>query len=217
MYATFGGQKPIFVVDDAEPGRFAMDTEAPKQPSWEKCRERFACKMDNEMLGFFFSHGPNQSVSVAGFIAKSEEILDLSERSHFSLTDKEIIMWVEPARWWMSCWVRRSFFTILLRCGMYYDPERDNYEEALFGYGTEKDAAREYTHMTKLAVMRFLFGFTKFVLPGGIIAPKSDETLHSTLWVKVFENRSIKELKTILVAEKPMPAFGALGVDAIWA
>lgn len=218
MYATFGGNKSVFVVDEIpEAGRYALDAVKPKQPSWEKCRERFACKLNPETEGFFFSHNKDQSSNVAGFIAKSEEILELSDRSNYCLTERDIIMWVAPARFWMDCWMKRSFLTILLRCGMYYDPERDNYEEALFGNGTENDAAREYTHKTRLAVMRFMFGFTKFIRPEGVVEPLASETLHSKLWVEVFKDRSIKELKTILVAEKPAHNFGILGADAIWA
>lgn len=216
MRAIFIGQKPIFVIDDIpENGRFALDALAPKQPSWEKCREKFAALINIETIGFFFSHKSNQSENVAGFIAKSEEILELSERSLFSRTDQDIVMWVEPARFWMTCWIRRSFLTILLRCGMYYDPELDNYEEALFGNGNDKDQAREYTYKTRLAVLRFMFGFTKFVMPINVTEPTGN--LQSKLWVEVFKDRSIKELKTILVAENPIPSFGPLGIDAIWA
>lgn len=216
MRATFAEQKPIFIIDDLpEHGRFALDAIPPKQPAWEKCREKFAALITIETPGFFFSHNPGQSQNVAGFIAKSEEILELSQRSLFSETDQNIVMWVEPARFWMDCWIRRSFLTILLRCGMYYDPDRDNYEDALFGSGEDKDQAREYTHKTRLAVMRFLFGFTKFVMPPDVSEPTGN--LQSKLWVEVFKDRSIKELKTILVAENPIPGFGRLGTDAIWA
>jgi hypothetical protein len=218
MYATFTGTKSVFVIDDEpEAGRYALDAVPPKQPSWEKCREKFARYMLPETEGFFFSHNRNQGSNVAGFLAKSEEILELSDRSNYSHTEKDIILWVAPARFWMNCWVKRSFLTILLRCGMYYDPERDNYEEALFGNGTEADAAREYTNKTRLAVMRFMFGFTKFVAPAGVTEPAASETIHSKLWVEVFKDRSIKELKTILVSEKPTKGFGLLGTDAIWA
>jgi hypothetical protein len=218
MYATFGGNKNVFIVDEVrEPGRYALDAIPPKQPSWEKCRERFACKLNVETEGFFFSHNKNQSPNVAGFIAKSEEILELTDRSNYFLTAKDDILWIAPTRFWMNCWMKRSFLTILLRCGMYYDPERDNYEDALFGTSEEKDAAREYTQKTRLAVMRFLFGFTKFIRPEGVAEPNPTETLHSKLWVEVFKDRSVKELKTILVAEKPAHNFGLLGADALWA
>lgn len=216
MRATFVGQKPIFMIDDVpEHGRFALDAIPPKQPTWEKCREKFAALINIETTGFFFSHKTNQSENVAGFIAKSEEILDLPQRSQFSSTDQNIVMWVEPTPFWMDCWIKRSFLTILLRCGMYYDPELDNYEDALFGNGDDKDQAREYTHKTKLAVLRFMFGFTKFVMPSDISEPTGN--LQSKLWVEVFRERSIKELKTILVAQNPISSFGSLGTDAIWA
>lgn len=216
MRATFADNKPFFVIDSLpEPGRFALDAIPPKQPSWDHCREQFASKIDNSTPGFFFSHQPAQSENVAGFMAKSEEILDLTARSTYCRTDRDTVMWVEPTRFWMNCWMKRSFLTILLRCGMYYDPESDNYEDALYGNGDDKDKAREYTHQTKEAVMRFLFGFTKFVPPPNVDAPTG--TLHKTLWVEVFKERSVKELKTILVAESPTASFGAVGQDALWA
>jgi len=216
MHATFGGHKSILLLSDGpDSGRYALDAESPKQPSWEACREQFASKINADTVGFFFSHQPGQIENVAGFMAKSEEILDLDERSKYSHTDKPIVMWVEPARFWMNCWVKRSFLTILLRCGMYYDPEKDNYEEALFGEGSYTDKAREYTQVTRPAVMRFMFGFTKFVAPPDLLVPTG--TLHRTLWVEVFKNRSVKELKHLLVAENPTPGFGLLGADALWA
>ncbi len=216
MRATFGTQKSILVIDDPpDPGRFALDSVAPKQPTWEKCRERFSNEIDCETIGFFFSHHSHQSENVAEFIFKSEEILELSQRSVYSHTDKDIILWIEPSRFWMDCWLKRSLLTILLRCGMYYDPAKDNYEDALFGDGSDKDQAREYVYKTRQAIMRFMFGFTKFVIPDSVTVPTG--SLHSALWVRVFEDRSVKELKTILVAEAETINYRLLGIDAIWA
>jgi hypothetical protein len=216
MRATFAGNKSIFVVSDLpEAGRFALDAVPPKQPYWDNCREQFAAKIDNDTAGFFFSHEPGQGESVAGFMAKSEEILDLDKRSDYRHTDRDSVIWVEPSRFWMNCYMKRSLLTILLRCGMYYDTDKDNYEEALFGEAKYQDRAREYTQATKLAVMRFMFGFTKFICPIGLEIPTG--SLHKTLWVEVFKNCSINELKTLLVAEKPTQNFGLLGADAIWA
>jgi hypothetical protein len=216
MGATFGDQKSVLIVDEnPEPGRFALYADPPKQPSWEKCREKFAAMIKPETPGFLFSHSPTQGTHVAGFLSKSEDILDLNLRSVYSLTDRENVLWVEPARFWMDCWIRRSLLTILLRCGMYYDCGSDNYEDALFGKGDEKDQAREYTNRTKPAVMRFMFGFTKFVMPEGMSEPTG--VVQSKIWVDVFNSKTTQELKSILVAETPMPCFGRLGADAIWA
>ena len=215
MWAVFEGRKSIFVVDNVpEPGRFALDAEAPKQPSWDHCREQFAYKLNVETTGFFFSHNANQSDNVAGFMAKSEEILDLPERSKYRTTDRDIVTWVEPARFWMNCWLKRSLLTIFLRCGMHYDPAADNFEDALWGPGVPGDKSREYVKLTKPAVMRFMFGFTKFV-PGDIVEPTG--ALQKDLWVEVFKECSVKKLKMLLVAENPTPGFGLLGADAIWA
>ena len=216
MGATFGDQKSVLIVDDdPEPGRFALYADPPKQPSWEKCREKFAAMIKSDTPGFLFSHRPLQGNHVAGFLSKSEDVLDLNLRSLYALTDRDHILWVEPARFWMDCWIRRSLLTILLRCGMYYDCSRDNNEEALFGMGDEKDQAREYTNRTKMAVMRFMFGFTKFVAPDNVSEPNG--VVQSKIWVNIFEGRTTKELKSILLAEEHMPSFGRLGEDAIWA
>lgn len=216
MAATFGSQKSVLIVDEnPEPGRFALYADPPKQPSWEKCREKFAALMKPDTPGFLYSHQASQGPQVAGFLSKSEDVLDLDLRSVYALTDKDNVLWVEPARFWMDCWIRRSLLTILLRCGMYYDCCRDNYEEALFGTGDEKDQAREYTNKTKPAVMRFMFGFTKFVAPDNVSEPTG--VVQSQIWVNVFNGKTDKELKSILVAERPMPSFGRLGEDSIWA
>lgn len=216
MGATFGVQKSVLIVDEnPEPGRFALYTEPPKQPSWEKCREKFAALMKPDTTGFLFSHSPLQGTHVAGFLSKSEDVLDLDSRSVYSFTDKDNVLWVGPSAFWMECWIRRSLLTILLRCGMYYNAYSDNYEEALFGKGDEKDQAREYVNKTKPAVMRFMFGFTKFVAPENVSEPTG--VVQSKIWVDVFNGRTNKELKSILVAEKQMPSFGRLGEESIWA
>lgn len=217
MRATFAASsKPVFVVSSLpEPGRFALETEPPKQPNWEHCREQFAGKIDGTINGFFFSHGPNQGENVAGFMAKTEEILELPARSRYFFTDKDFAMWFEPADFWKPCDMRRSLMTLFLRCGMWYDPEKDNYEQALFGDVTiTGDKAREYSQATRLAIMRFLYGFTTFVRPKEMPLPMPG--LQKNGWVEVFRGKSIKEIKTLLVAEQPV-FFGVLGTDAIWA
>lgn len=216
MPVIFAENKSIFVVSKIpEAGQFALDVPPPKQPHWWHCREEFAGRFGPETPGFFFTVRPDESVRVAGFLTKSEEVLSLPEVSRFSHTDKESVMWIEPSRFWTDCDMKRSLLTILLRCGTYYDPVRDNFEEALFGILRANDKAREYAQATRSAILRFFFGFTRFVRPSYISVPVAGD-LQRTGWVEVFQNRPIKELKSLLVADTASN-FGPLGADAIWA
>ena len=76
--------------------------------------------------------------------------------------------------------------TILVRAGMVYDPKSDNYEEALF---TEK-----WAKPTKTAVMRFLYGFTKYVGP----TIDDQPAIESRGWKYVFEGHDDQYIKNCL-------------------
>lgn len=169
---------------DALDGHFAVEATPIK---WENCRERFAKAFTASLEGFFFKHPAGRSISVASFIVKTEDILKEPLFSSFSETNRDTILWVEPSEFWKSCQMRRSLLTILLRCGMLYDLERDNYEEALF--------TQEYVIPTKKAMMRFLFGFTKYVGPNLDV----DSTIQVRGWKSVFEGKDEAEIKSMLV------------------
>ncbi len=198
------------------PGHFALEVEPPKQCHWDHCREKFALKWNVEIDGFYFSHRSGESENVAGFISKTEEILDLVnlktpwEKSLYNKTDRDTILWIKPSTFWKVCEVRRSLFTILLRCGMLYSPERDNYEETLFGKEDSFPQGQEYINSTKLAVKRFLFGFTKYNKISSI------PTYYSG-WVTIFKDRELDTIREMLVLPEGEDKFNTLiGVEAIW-
>jgi hypothetical protein len=209
------------------PGQFALDVEHPQAPHWDHCREQFAPKWDANVTGFYFSIQKGQSESVAGFICKAETVLNLENlktsfaRSAFSKTDRETVMWIEPSLFWRECEMRRSLFTILIRCGMIYDPDRDDFEQTLFGDPTflcstddKPHKAQEYARETRLAVQRFFFGFTKFV--------KQDFTsmdyAYKTGWHTVFREKELATIRKMLVLPDGEESFPTLiGVDSLWA
>lgn len=195
MKVEFGEDKLIMSANtDAEKGSFALDISPLK---FETCRERFACKFSRSTKGFYFKHPVGKSEDVAAFILKTEKVLKVRKCSGFSKTNKDSILWYEPAWFWKTCRCRRSLLTILLRAGMIYDASQDNYEEALFGY--------KYARVTKNAVMRFLYGYTKYVGP-----PLGGSTnLESKGWKTIFDGQEIETIKNYLVSprERTKPKF----------
>ena len=196
MEVEFGEPKLIMSANtDAEHGSFALDVSPLK---FETCRERFACKFSRSTKGFYFKHPNNKGEDVAAFILKTENIVKVRSHSKFSKTNKPSVLWFEPAWFWRSCRCRRSLLTILLRAGMIYEQDTDNYETALFTY--------KYIVPTKKAVMRFLYGYTKYVGPelGG------SPTLESTGWKGIFDKSDAATVKKYLVlprAKKNDPKF----------
>lgn len=184
MNVEFQEKKTILSANiDVKAGSFALD----RSPlAFETCRERFAAVFGPETEGFYFKHEVGQGTNVAAFVLKTETIVN-AEHSKFSETNRDTILWVGPSKFWVDCPLRRSLLTIILRAGMLYDLNRDNYEEALF--------SQEYVIPTKKAVMRFLFGFTTFK---GFMSIGTS-TLQTHGWKMVFEGKSDLELKRLLV------------------
>lgn len=154
---------------------------------FESCRERFSTRWEQTDDGIFFTHSKGRGRNIANFIRKTEEVLQESDKTQFSETNVDTILWIEPSCFWKCCRVRRSLFTILLRAGHSYCPESDNYESTLFQH--------PYVSSTKMAVQRFLFGFTKYIGD-----PIDGQIVETRGWVKVFENRDVAFIKTVLVS-----------------
>lgn len=169
---------------EAQPGHFALEDTPLK---WENCRERFHKAFIETTDGFYFKHHPGQSCNVASFILKTESILNESIFSRFAETNRDTIMWIEPSKFWKCCQMRRSLLTILLRCGMLYELDKDNYEEALF--------KQEFIVPTKRAVMRFLYGFTKYFGPD----LTTNTTVQISGWKAIFEAKNEADIKQMLV------------------
>jgi len=121
--------------------------------SFVYCREYFqdeACRVRR----FLFSHRFNKGDNVAQFMRRVERRLNLDKYSQLYQTNRRTITMVRPNAWWMDTSMRKSLFTLLIRAGVHYEPEIDNFESAIFSI--------DYTANTKYAVQRFLLGYTKY-------------------------------------------------------
>lgn len=168
---------------DVPSGSFAL--ESPFR--FETCRERFAKSWDENTRGWYFKHEENKGLNVASFLNKTEKILDLKEFSVFAKTNRKTILWIEPSDFWKECRMKRSLLTILVRAGILYEINTDNYEEALF--------QQTYLAHTKNAVLRFLFGFTKYIGPD----IDSGTTLESKGWKTIFDGKDCEYVKRNLI------------------
>jgi hypothetical protein len=120
---------------------------------WLYCREYFQDESQG-IRRFLFCHKPNKSKNIAAFMNKVEERLGLFKRSVVGPTQRNNISWIRSSLWWTSTSMKRSLFTILLRCGQNYHPKIDDFEDALFSV--------LYTKHTEFAVRRFLEGHTRY-------------------------------------------------------
>jgi hypothetical protein len=124
-----------------------------KIDNWFYCRDLFHNVLWNLKI-FFFSHNWNRGSSVAAFMKKIEDILDVEPRSQFGPTQIRRIMWVKPSIWWIKHGMRRSLFTILLRVGVKYVVSKDNFDEII--------KSEKYLQQTYYAFERFMSGNTKY-------------------------------------------------------
>jgi hypothetical protein len=182
-------------------GSFGLDVEPYR---FETCRERFGRHWDHTTKGFYLTHPVNAGYSVATFLKKTEIILKQTQFSEYALTNRDTILWIEPSQFWMCCRMRRSLLTILVRAGMVYDPKKDNYEEALF--------SEKWAKPTRIAVMRFLFGFTKYVGPDIENQPQ----IESRGWRYVFDNPDEQHAKKCLIWPDEFPYKPKGPVSGIW-
>jgi hypothetical protein len=118
------------------------------------CRENFQTQSRGIRRILFGVPKGKRAYAVAAFMHKIETKLKLKERSCFGPTQRLGIMWIVASPWWTQSGMKRSLFTILLRCGVNYKPLKDNFEQALF--------STEYTKKTEYAVRRFLRGHTRY-------------------------------------------------------
>ena len=96
--------------------------------------------------------------------------------------------------------------TVLLRAGILYDLEKDNYEDALF--------RQEYVIPTKKAVMRFLYGFTNYKGPEVVCTG----TILVRGWKTIFEGKNEAEVRAWLVASPQMSYTPTVELEtALWA
>lgn len=175
-------------------GWYALDDSTIR---WIKCRDTFRIHFDESVSGIYFSHPANQGHQIANFISHTENILQ-AEHSIFRKTNRNYALWMEPSWFWATCPMRRSFLTILLRCGLNYRTHSHNYDDALFGH--------PYIQATRAATMRFLFGFTEYQQDARRIG-----------WKRAFEKAPDEEVKTSLVWPRNKSREPCLvGVGSLW-
>ena len=106
--------------------------------------------------------------------------------------------------------MRRSLFTLLLRQGLVYDTEVDNFEHALWSaVSANVYDSGKYTEITKPAIKRFLYGFTEFTNEG------EHELTGSQTWVARFKGKEEKYVCRQLVSkERTRPDL--ISVGSLW-
>jgi hypothetical protein len=173
-----------------------------KTVEWFSCRERFASRFLKETTEFWFMAGKEIHNMVA-FFKVAEDILNLpeEERTDFKLAlNKSQVVMVLPKPFWREDALRRSLFTIFLRQGRLYKPEKKNFEEALYEH--------EYGKRTKNAIMRFLFGFTKYHHPLGDPAPAG--------WVAFFGGKDEDYVRKYLTKSDNMVIDNSVAVGSLF-
>ena len=137
---------------------------------WLYCRESFQSyfrkprKNKPFQLLYCSTEG---SKKIMHLIRDVEEILALPQRSAFGPTQSPFVIWIDISPWWFQGFVkgfiknagsamRKSFFTMMLRAGKWYDcsGSRESVERA-FG-------ATIYGQYTQHAIRRFLDGYTHY-------------------------------------------------------
>lgn len=192
-------------------GNFALEVDPSKDVHWDHCREQFAAKFDEHTIGFYFSHPHGKSIDVGEFISKFETVLGIQSPSKFAKTEKQTVLWIEPSSFWKSCQIKRSLLTIIIRCAMNYDLNRDNFDDALFGDYKESTYIKE----TKFALLRFMFGFTQFTGKLNTVAPTA--TVIKQGWREEFINANESVVRRKLTLPEGFAKdISIVGVDSLW-
>ena len=166
---------------------------------WDTCREQFAKKFLDDSKGIFLSVD-DQKTNLLNFIKKCELILNLNQKTQFYETDMSNVIFINPSKFWMPCYMRRSLFTLLCRNGIFYDG--NNFENYLFGYVQKGKVDKvnncyEFAKKTKKAIMRFFAGHNNYVGFG----PNRDEIFPEKHgWVVEFQDRSNDYIKKVLIS-----------------
>lgn len=212
MAAYFGPKKELKQYNGTPPhGNFALElTDLTKPFHWDHCREQFAAKFV-DAPGFYFSHPEHKGRDVANFLSKFEYIVGIQPVSSFAETNKDVVLWVNVSPFWIPCWTKRSLLTILLRCGMNYNSNNDNFDDALFGDYKENIYARE----TRSAILRFMFGFTKFVGQKPADVFQSSVVKHG--WREEFQKLDDSVVRRRLVMPDGFPKETSIvGLESLW-
>lgn len=185
-------------------GRFSLSSDP---LTWVGCRDHFLNVFRADSPGFFMTIPSGEHEKVPAFVLKTEEIIDINSlgftNSRFALTNRSYVIWIDPSLFWRGCEMRRSFFSALLRAGLEYHPEKNNYEEALY--------KRDYFRTTKSATIRFLFGHTEFA------SNRRGRTASSRGWVSAFAREDEKSVRRkLLLPEDRNKCTSLIGVGSLW-
>lgn len=201
------------------PGAFAIEREPNRVANWDHCREQFAVRFKENIEGFYFHHKFYESEGLPHFINKFEEIMSMSEtcsnmeKTQYAYTNQERIFYIKPSGFWKDCYFKRSLFSILIRCSQNYSLEKDNFDEALFSPNFKEST---YTFETKPAVMRFMFGFTKYTGIPPFIAEGATVVKHG--WKEEFYKLDETEIRNRLVLPDHIKVrSNIVAVESLWA
>lgn len=120
---------------------------------WYKCRDLWHTKMGQPDV-FFLAHEYGKSKNIIQFMKIIEDKLNLKDKSQYGFTQKKFIIYIKPSKWWLQKAIKKSLYTLFLRCGSKYIPSKNNFTDALY--------SEKYICETKYAVERFLNGYTNY-------------------------------------------------------
>lgn len=193
---------------------FGLEKEG-KITKWDHCREQFAVFFDDNVSGFYFSHKPDCAEQIASFISKFEYIIHqnikpkFKPETQFAYTSQANVLYIQHADFWKDCFFKRSLFTLLVRCGQNYT--EDNFDDALFSPNLKESA---YLLETKSAVVRFMFGFTKYT---GICPIIGTGTVIKHGWREEFCKLTVEEIRNRLVLpDNCQKTVNIVGLDSLW-
>lgn len=193
------------------PGNYALDNNS-KDYHWDYCREQFAAKLYNSPTPYFyFSHPEKKGEDIANFIVKFENILGIDQFSVFAKTGRNEVLWINPSEFWLDCYLKQSLYTIILRCGINYKTEIDNFDDALFGSYKECD----YVNQTKVAILRFMFGFTEYCGDKTEISSTANVIKHG--WKEEFNQLNEVAVKKLLgLPKNKIKENNVIGPQILW-
>ena len=195
------------MMTNASIGSFTLDP-SKYTLHWRSCREYFARDFTEKIDTFFMKHdSKKEQQNIANFVWKIEEILALKVRTKFASTNFDTIICIKPTVFWRSCEMRRSLFTAILRVGRGYDNPED-FEKILF----------EGKHLknTNRALMRFMFGFTRYDGPKLDMNPGSSNMIDRG-WYWAFSGADDSKVRDYLKWPTDSSAFNSSIQGTLWA
>lgn len=161
----------------------------------QSCREAFHAH-NTQMRLMCMGHDSYQGPNIAAFIRKIELKMQHTRLSEIGPTNRRTVSWIRPAAFWDRNNTRRSLFTILLRAGMLYEPDTDNFDRALVG--------TTHASGTKIAIDRFLSGYTWYRGTSSQLWYDNFSSATAVTVKKLLTKRPIKQQQLLAYACKKM-------------